>query len=244
MPRSSFNVVILAAGRGERFSAAGVATPKPLIEFRNETLLLHTYMLAVQMAPARIVVVATSDEVAGAAWRMQRARRELGDNDKVVAVSVTQPGPAASALLAGAHLPPDEPVVFMDCDNYYAPDAREWVDRLPIGAQFLTVAMQPPWLAATNFCCVRVQDGTVVDMNEKLGYFGLGKLGSWRVGTGIYGFPSFDLFRRRAATASYSSTNERSMSSILSIGCGTVEVSGWHPVGTPEQMAAAEEALK
>ena len=235
MPRA-FNVVILAAGRGERFSAAGVTTPKPLLTFKGQTLLDHTAELAIEMKPERLVFVATP-EVA----KFARQDAPYFEEDYVVPVSVTQPGPAASALLAGAHLPPDEPVVFMDCDNYYAPDQREWIEQLPIGDQFLTVAPQPVWLSAMSFCCARVHEDSVLDMNEKMGFIN-GGAGKWRVGTGIYGFASFDHFRRRAAT-SYSSAGERSMSSMLTLGCGAVEVHGWHPIGTPMQMRVAEEML-
>jgi len=237
MPRA-FNVVILAAGRGERFSAAGVTTPKPLLTFRGQTLLDHTAELAIEMKPERLVFVVTP-EVA----KFARQDAPYFEEDYMVPVSITQPGPAASALLAGAHLPPDEPVVFMDCDNYYAPDQRGWIEQLPIGDQFLTVAPQPVWLSATSFCCARVCEGSALDMNEKRGFNYEPSLGSWLVGTGIYGFPSFGYFRSRAASVLLGGS-ERSMSSFLSLGCGAVEVNGWHPVGTPEQMAVAERAVK
>lgn len=232
MPKP-FNVVILAAGRGERFLSAGVSVPKPLIEFRGKSLLQHTLDLAEEMGPVRIVVVAT-DVVAPVAWRALEGTRSLRH---VVRVSVTQPGPAASGLLAGAHLPPDVPVVFLDCDNYYPAEARSWVGEMPIDSDFLTVARCPANLLPTNFCCVKVLGERVDEINEKEGF---SPAGDWFVGTGVYGFDSFKRFAWLAHPR-VTEPGELSISKLLweLANIRALEVEAWLPLGTPEQLAVA-----
>ena len=155
----SMNVVVLAAGKGERFLAEGVTIPKPLISWKGRTLLEHSLDVAQELAyPDGRIIVVTIDEVAPEAWRcmMKRGWFSSDNHARVIPVSVIQPGPVASGLLALAHLPPGEPVAFMDCDNYYAD--RSWVPRAREiamkGEGFITVAPLRPGMVRTDYCNV------------------------------------------------------------------------------------------
>lgn len=231
MSARNCNVVILAAGRGERFAIEGISVPKPLIEFRGVSLLRRSVELAAEIAGGGRVIVVTTESVAATA-------RELSDVDHVVDVSVTQRGPAASGLLAMAHLPADEPVVFMDCDNYY-PEPLDWIAALPIGRNFLTVSEPPVGVPRSQFCNVRDVDGGVVELREKI------NLGDTPVATGIYGLATAaDFFSGvMVALSRASSTAEISMSAALwfaaAQGLTPVTVPKWSPIGTPQQMIEA-----
>lgn len=232
MISSNLHVVILAAGRGERFAVEGVTVPKPLIEFRGRSLIRHSLEVAWELrkGSGKVIVVTTS-EVAGTLY----AREVL-----VVPVSETQPGPVASALLALAHLPPDESVAFMDCDNYFPPTARTWVNEVPVGKNFLVVATKPEGSSSRDFLNVDVDDGDVVRrMEEKVALNGRVKFGA-----GVYGFESAQMFRHHAWQIMCTPVKEPPMSGVTAsvraqYPVFTTFAAGWLPIGTPAQLMVA-----
>lgn len=236
----SLNVVVLAAGKGERFLAEGVTVPKPLISWKGRTLLEHSLDVAKDLAypDGRIVVVAT-DAVAGAAKYELRQRGLNRTRGFVVAVSVIQPGPVASGLLALAHLPLNEPVAFMDCDNHYAD--RSWVRRArdiaAKGEGFITVAPLRPGMVRTDYCNVGVgEDGMVYRIAEKQAMSGDAALG-----TGIYGFYDARVFAHEARQLNPLTPMSLICSNAAPLGgFNAILVDGWQPLGTPSQLALAK----
>jgi NDP-sugar pyrophosphorylase family protein len=234
MSQPTNSVVILAAGRGERFVADGFTIPKPLIEFRGLNLIRHAIhvALALRRGDGRLIVVTTpsvADQI-GARYGV----------DHVVPVTVTQRGPAASALLAMAHLKPGEPVTFMDCDNFYPVEDRAWTEEIPVGFDFITVAPVPKGLKRTDFCNVRCHgENQVFDIAEKRA---LG--GDAQVATGVYGFRSAVAFHSRAMMElSRGDAREVPMSSVLPlVSLRAVPVQSWLPIGTPSQLMEANNA--
>lgn len=231
MSSKSNSVVILAAGRGERFVGSAWSVPKPLIEFRGLSLIRHSIhvALALRQGEGRVVVV-TTPVVAGTL----SSRYGI---DHVVPVTVTQRGPAHSGLLAMAHLDPEMPVTFMDCDNYYDVNDRSWCAEIPVGSAFITTAKVPAGLERTDFCNVRTHGDVVFDVAEKRA---LG--GDSRVATGVYGFESARTFQAAVFQASPLYEKEIPMSDVLYRSTSSlidVHVAGWTPVGTPSQMERA-----
>lgn len=234
MSRINSHVVILAAGRGERFVTEGFTVPKPLIEFHGLPLIRHSIHVALELrrGSGKLIVVTTptvADQI-GPRYGV----------DHVVAVSVTQRGPAASALLAMAHLPSFEPVIFMDCDNYYPVEDRTWTSEVPWGCDLITAAPVPTGLKRTDFCNLRLhEDDTVFDIAEKRA---LG--GNSLVATGVYGFRSAEAFQRQALTELlHGGGDEVPMSKIMPlIDLRAVRVQSWLPVGTPSQLMEAKNA--
>lgn len=239
MQKPICNVVVLAAGAGSRFSAHGITLPKPLIHFRGKSLLDHTLDVARELVAeggGRIIVVAKRP-VSLVAWGgFSTGPAELAERNRVVEVSVLQRGPVMSAVLALAHLPLDEQVVFLDCDNFYPPDARKWTTALPAG-NFIVVADRPSHLPATNFCTVVDYDGRAIDIQEKT------PRPTLPVGTGAYGFADASLFAEAAFSFLYEAQKEVPMSSLLgglTSLTKVVRAEAWHPLGTPEQLEAAD----
>ncbi len=242
MSRCTLNLVILAAGKGERFAIEGVNVSKPLIEFFGRSLLLHTVELAQHIGlmiqgPYQIIVVGTE--------LVTQAAEHIPGVTRTVPVTVTQPGPVASAVLALAHCQPEDPIVFLDCDNFY-PGPRDWISKLPIGTNFVTVAPAPTGLSVRDFLNVQDQEGLVMCLEEKAG------LPNCRVGTGIYGFESSARFRTSAAGSFCSSASlgrkELPMSAVTKeamVGSQVqaAEASPWLPIGTPQQMMEAARVI-
>ena len=228
----TLNVVILAAGRGERFAAAGVTVPKPLIEFRGTSLIQHSIHVAHELrrGGGRIIVVATPQVAALSATKV----------DVVVPVSVTQPGPIGSAILALAHLPLLEPVVFMDCDNYFPSEQRSWTAEVPCGETFLVVADKPANTDPRDFLNVDLPDGGRVSrIAEKTALNGRPKFGC-----GIYGFETAQMFRAHAFNILSSIVKEPPMSAVTEAIHAQYSVAGvvaeaWLPIGTPAQLMEA-----
>ena len=241
---SGASIVILAAGRGERFAIEGINVPKPLIEFRGRSLLAHTVELATHIAAIvqtkRQVIVVGTEPVALAATRIPGV-------DRVVEVSVVQPGPIASGMLALAHIEEGEAVVFLDCDNFY-PGARDWVSKLPIGRAFLTIAGCPAGLDQADFLNVVVAPGLpparILRLDEKI------VTATPYVGTGVYGFPNARNFRWAAEAAARGNPLRKELpmsaaaAACLSLenGVTAIDASPWLPVGTPAQMMEAANA--
>lgn len=241
MPHSSatlppHSVVILAAGRGERFAGAS-PTPKPLLTFQGETLLQHTLRKAREFFPQRtqLIVVGTIEVLAAI------------PEERGVRVVHTQPGPAASGLLAASLVPQNEAVIFMDCDNFYRANAsfgRPFVEE-DFKESFIVISEVPPFTRATDFCHVAAEEKDANKVSYVMEKVVLEK--SIGVGVGIYGFSSMKRFQRAAWWYLASSHKEPSISQVLWVaaarGLRYVRVDGWHPVGTPSQMQLATKWL-
>ncbi len=71
---------------------------------------------------------------------------------RCVEVSVTQPGPAASGLLALAHVLPQDPIVFIDCDSVYS--YPQELRAAPVGRAFVMAAMLAAFSSAPRVTLV------------------------------------------------------------------------------------------
>jgi NDP-sugar pyrophosphorylase family protein len=236
------NVVILAAGRGTR--TRELVEEKPLLLFQGHTLMDHTLRVARRLVSelgGGSLIVVTTPAVADTT---------MAGVDHVVRVTVTQPGAAASAQLALAHLPLHDPVAVMDCDSYYSEDyVTGWVGKIPAGKSFLTVTGVPAGLSGLDFCGLRLEDSDagelpfVSHISEKT------YTDPDAVATGIYGFSSAQIMRSAYGSLSQLPPNapEIPMSALLARIADVepvraVRVRGWHPVGTPKQLMAARLA--
>lgn len=230
--RPNLNVVILAAGAGQRFVDAGVTVPKPLLEFRGLTLLERTVAVAREVRKGGgCIILVTTTQVA-------RAAAGLDGINHVVPVTYVQRGPAASGLLAMAHLPPNEPVVFLDCDNYYPSERRGWTAELPVGKEFLTTFTIDAF--RNDFCAVLRDAHGVKSLEEKSSE-------SREVATGVYGFSSAATFQASAIDW-LKQSGEVPMSAVLMDAALAqnrrplaVPVEAWLPIGTPRQILEARD---
>jgi len=216
-------IVVLAAGRGARF-ANHCDVPKPLIEFDGRPLVHHALDAAEALAwssNGRVIVV-TTPSVAPA----------VNAHYRCVEVSVTQPGPAASGLLALAHVLPQDPIVFVDCDSVYS-NPQE-LRAAPVGRAFVTASMLAE--PRPEFGCVHVMS-QYVKLTEKTN-------DSRYVATGIYGFCTAMAFRQAAYVLMANTKLEVPMSAVLmQAHYSTIEHvqvnASWTPIGTPEQLLEA-----
>ena len=108
---------IIAAGHGERFQAAGITTPKPLIQVGGKPLIAHAIDAARRAGATRIacIVNATTD----------RVRAFLQREDFGLPIDVVQRTTASSAesFLTLRPLLETEPFLLLTVDAVLAPDA-------------------------------------------------------------------------------------------------------------------------
>ena len=230
--------IILAAGKGSRFVEQGVTTPKPLIEFGGRRLLDFALHSAKEIGPR--ILVATSEVLAG--------YNGLPDSERFVEVTVTQRGPAASALLAGAHIPPFTDVVILDSDVIlkgqtvfnFVSDCKE--DSIEAG--ILTTKVPK---AEGKYCAVRADArDEITDLFERFV-----DSQETRITVGAYYFSSWfkftaQLYQRLSLTGSageevFISDVLREFIDFSSVKAYDMPLEDWIPLGTPEELRDAHQ---
>lgn len=112
-------VVLLAAGAGFRMST-NYPVPKQFLPIDGSTPFQSCCDLALRIDPNPVRVCSTA--VVSGLGEEVRFGSQGAFRD--VQVDVLQQGPVMSALLAGAHISPDDPVLFFDTDSYF-PNPQE-----------------------------------------------------------------------------------------------------------------------
>jgi GTP:adenosylcobinamide-phosphate guanylyltransferase len=217
-------VVVLAAGLGSRFGATG--TPKPLLTYQGVPMIDRAVLMAQEVDAHPICIVSTliEDEIRG---------------EHTVPVSRTQRGPAESALLAGAHIRHNDPVIFLDCDTCLSPGTIY---------NFASRAHDVETEAAV----------LVADRGDNVGSYGTinrlsggchvfeeaGSSGNCLVGA--YYIRSWHLFKRAHAMAYLQTplSKEIKLSTVLSrmeVRPIITDTINWTPLGTPEELSHANQ---
>ena len=142
----TLKVILLAAGKGERFSSKGYTTEKPLLEYMGKPMLEHAILFAENVImsgrmegvypEANVIVVGTPTACETA--------NQYSSEIKTVVVEECQNGAAFSAYLASAYLKPDDRVLIVDTDNVYHDDDGEfaaylWGESVPNSIMYATV---------------------------------------------------------------------------------------------------------
>lgn len=119
MSTADLALVIPAAGRGSRFSEAGIALPKPLIELHGRPFLWWSAHSVLRVAPVReLVFVVLREHVQDHA--IDRRIHAWFPQARVVVVEQVTAGAAQTAALGVAALQRHGPVAINDCDHAFA----------------------------------------------------------------------------------------------------------------------------
>lgn len=117
--RAVINIVMLMAGRGSRFSAAGVLVPKPLIEVTpGRTMAGYVVEWLTPREPHRFFFVCLRQQLEDFDFRPVFAA--TGETAVVIAADELTVGPAATALLAAGHIDNDDELLVSYCDGFIA----------------------------------------------------------------------------------------------------------------------------
>jgi CTP:molybdopterin cytidylyltransferase MocA len=219
-------VVVLAAGRGERFCVVGETVPKPLLQVNGRQLLEYAAGSAREVTPEPIVV-ATERVIYAAAH----------DIAKAVPVHVTQRGPVASAELAAAFIPEDLPVLFLDSDVILSPGVihKFVADALP-ALQSAAVLVADRDGRTGNYGGYRYNPRLLSNPEIIVEASDLCEL----CFVGAYLFRSWAEFKRLAAKARAEDVGEEfKFTGLLDlsdhVGLFRMPSADWTPLGTPEE---------
>jgi MobA-like NTP transferase domain len=222
--------VILAAGAGQRLRALGITVPKPLMVYLGATLLEHNIRSARELCPETEPIVVGTPEVCAAG----------PSGPTYVRVDYLQPSPVESALLALAHLKNAQPVVFLDCDNYFQalPRFKPW--SLESGVAFVADTAEYD----DEFCHFVHTHGQGWGPETPGGPDN----DSSTTGVGIYGFGCAEKFRIVAYAVLHAlqgTSEEAKMHALLAytnLEVVRLRLNVWTPLGSERQLAAAAKA--
>ena len=118
------NIVIPAAGRGERFTAGGFTVPKPIIDVNGKPMLQAAVESLGLDGQYIFIVYDYENEEFNA--RIKKAIYDSCKNPKIIKINYTTHGPAASALMAKELINNDESLVITNCDQIMKWSARQF----------------------------------------------------------------------------------------------------------------------
>lgn len=235
------HVVVLAAGLGSRFVVTGV--PKPLIRYGDVSMLDRAILIAKEVNPNPIVVTIPEVVAATRDAQVRDTVKTQMKNVRPVIAHVTQRGPAESALLAGSYINQDSPVVFLDCDTCLSPGTlRKFVAKAHLSGSNAAVLVAGRGDNVGTYGTI--DNGVLVEGWGPDDVHWLERRNPCLVGA--YYIQSWHLFKRAHAMVylGVAPSQEIKFSAILSrldlqpIHTDTIN---WIPLGTPEELAHANQ---
>lgn len=240
-------IIILAAGKGQRYRDAGFTISKPLISYKNAPFIVHA-IEQFEVPHSDIIVVGTP-EVCG------YVRTLYNDSIRTVCVEVTQRGPAMSALLAGGYIEDEESVIIMDSDGIFSNGlAQRFVAEMSYTKAEVGVMYTEHEGDTAAYCNLFIPEPTnvagslrskITDLIEKSAM-------TKNIAVGGYGFKRWGEFRDVTMyTARSSDKKEVYMSTIirhyteakLTVSGMFVPPEYWTSLGTPKDLDFAERNL-
>jgi len=121
----TFNLVVPMAGAGSRFRAKGYANPKPLIDVNGTPMFamaVDNLIKDFEVNPLSITFII--DIAHDRKFDISETILDYygkSHNVNIIALSKRTEGAAMTVRAAAAYLPPNEPVIIMNCDQYVEP---------------------------------------------------------------------------------------------------------------------------
>lgn len=229
-------VIVLAAGKGQRFRDKGFVVQKPLLRYKEVPIISRVlYQLEQEMVD--IIVVGTREVAAF-------LKDTLPELDKIITVDVTQNGPAMSAVLASSYVTNDEQVFIVDCDVLFKDNTL--TDFIELKLSSHEAASILTTIVARNiepYCSIVTAGSKVTSIHEKMaGQFG-------RIAVGCYYFRHWKDFLAGAREVNLSKDSEVFISDVLKTIVSTsrlvtytdIPIDAWIPLGTPEELMEAQD---
>jgi NDP-sugar pyrophosphorylase family protein len=159
------NILVLAAGKGERFKDQGINVPKPLIFVRGKTLISHAIdSIGILDAKYRVLTRTFEDD--------DLNKRLSYEIKKAGAIEINygdhpHNGPSYTANLARLELKEslDSPLIIINCDQILSWDARDFLSFIekedPDGAVIIHKSIDP----RNSFA--KIVNGKIIEVIEK-----------------------------------------------------------------------------
>jgi NDP-sugar pyrophosphorylase family protein len=124
--RKSVQLVIPAAGAGNRFREVGVSTPKPLIELGGLPMLLWVLANFQLEENDRVVIISQEKDVLPE--KLKAFLNKLNLEVDFVQIDGLTEGPAATVELAVKKLLPGIPIIVANSDQYVSADMNPFIE--------------------------------------------------------------------------------------------------------------------
>jgi dTDP-glucose pyrophosphorylase len=232
-------IIILAAGRGQRFRIEGYDIPKPLILYKGKPFIEHAIEQCEGVPQEDIIVIGTPEVCSYLKGR--------GLPLITIPVWYTQRGPVMSALLAGGHVEDNESVVFVDCDTLIeGPRISHFAINIASGAVRTDCALLHTTIEGdtSKFCNIQFDSSStkISILREKVPV-------SQHIAIGVYGFKKWSWFRGWAMSCALDETYshcEIYFSLVLNLAIerkyqvhgAFIERKYWTTLGTPKDLPA------
>lgn len=234
-------VVILAAGRGERFVSNGVVTPKPLLPARGKTMIQRALEQAAEVNKAPVVVCLLD------LYAALHKHTPKGMYPVRVPVRFVQKGAAMSVLAATGVIRDTDPVLIMDCDTVFAPGvltkfATFAETCFSAGTQSAMLCFKPSDESA-RYSFVNIKDNLVEQVVEKVRISGTASCG-------VHAFQTWELAKRAIYEMVILSTMTNgeyylapAHNNLLITTAMIIGANEFTHVGTPAELEAYEQAI-
>lgn len=167
MPQAELALVMPMAGRGSRFSRAGVSTPKPLVQVAGRPFFWWAAESVVRRAPVREMVFVVLEEHC-ATHGIDEKIRGFYPQARIVRIGDVTGGAAETAGIAMRNVRSTGPVAVNDCDHAFeCARLGSIAERLAAGQQqgaLLCFRSQDP---AYSYAVLDPRTGAVVGTAEK-----------------------------------------------------------------------------
>lgn len=238
--------VLLAAGLGSRLGALTAALPKALIPVGDATLAAHALRFAARLEPARVIVVGGFGfPLLAAELDRVRASRHPAAGLPITLVENARfrDGNLLSLMAARPHL--DDEFVLLNVDHIYRAGIASVVR--PPAAEVTAFIDTDRKLGADDMKVERDERGRVRRIAKTLTTFDCGYVGMTRVpGAALDRY--FATAERALAEDGPAIHVERVLGRLAETDappvCRDISGHGWLEVDTPDERAAAEEALR
>lgn len=112
------NIVMPIAGRGSRFLAKGITTPKPLIRVLGKPMVKWAVDSLPFAKPSDLIFILRKEHVDN--YRIDEKLREIFSEDiRIITIAYVTEGAACTALLAKKLIDGDTPLIISDSDHYF-----------------------------------------------------------------------------------------------------------------------------
>lgn len=147
MSAEQLQIVLPMAGLGSRFSDAGYALPKPLIDVAGHPMIELVIANLTPARPHRFVFVVQAAQVREHA--LDERLREWSPGCEVVAIDGVTQGAACTVLTTRHLLAPSQPLMIANCDQYVDASIDAYLDAIDAsgadGAMMTMWADDPKW---------------------------------------------------------------------------------------------------
>jgi len=165
-------IVIPMSGFGERFRQVGYKVPKPLIEVEGKQIIGHV----IDMFPGEtdFIFICNNEHLNNSTFALKQILLELCPTARILGINAHKLGPVYAIQQAENLLDMTKPVVVNYCDftcywDWFS--FKKFVSKTQCqGAIPAYKGFHPHTLGNTNYAYMKVSDGRVSDIQEKLPY--------------------------------------------------------------------------